>query len=56
MRSLCTSARQQPHLLEAEPAVLWTPDEKNQLTGKDHYVGKNGRKKEKGEGKNEMIR
>jgi len=41
---------------EAEPAVLWTPDEKNQLTGKDHYVGKNGRKKEKGEGKNEMIR
>ena len=32
---------------EAEPAILWTPDEKNQLTGKDPYAEK---WKEKGEG------
>ena len=33
---------------EAEIPILWPPDVKNWLTGKDHDAGKDGRQEEKG--------
>ena len=33
---------------EAEAPILWPPDAKNWLIGKDHYVGKDWRQEEKG--------
>ena len=40
---------------EAETSVLWPPDEKNWLTGKDPDAGKDWRKEEKGTTENEMV-
>ena len=36
--------------------VLWPPDAKSQLTGKDHDVGKDWRQKEKRVAEDEMVR
>ena len=36
---------------EAEAPILWPPDEKSQLIGKDPDDGKDGRQKEKGDGR-----
>ena len=45
---------------EAETPILWLPDVKSWLIGKDSYAGKDGREKEKekekGEAKDEMLR
>ena len=35
--------------------ILWPPDAKNQLTGKDPNAGKDWRQEEKGETEGEMI-
>ena len=40
---------------EAEAPVLWSPDAKNWLTGKDLDAGKDGRQEEKGVTENEMV-
>ena len=39
---------------EAETPILWSPDAKNQLTGKDPDVGKDWRQKEKGKAEDEI--
>ena len=41
---------------EAEAPVLWPPDAKNQIIGKDPDAGKEGRQKEKGTAEDEMVR
>ena len=41
---------------EAETPILWPPEVKNQLTGKDPDAGKDGRQKEKGVAEDEMVR
>ena len=41
---------------EAEAPVLWPPDAKSQLTGKDPDTGKDWRQKEKGAAEDEMVR
>ena len=41
---------------EAETPILWPPDEKNWLTGKDSDAGKDWRKEEKGTTEDEMVR
>ena len=41
---------------EAEAPILWPPDSKNWLTGKDPYAGKDWRQKEKGAAEDEMVR
>ena len=41
---------------EAEAPVLWTPDVKNQLTGKNPDAAKDWRQKEKGAAEDEMVR
>ena len=40
---------------EAETPILWPPDSKNWLTGKDPYAGKDWRQKEKGTTEDEMV-
>ena len=40
---------------EAEPPILWPPDVKNWLTGKDSDAGKDWRQEEKGTTEDEMI-
>ena len=40
---------------EAEAPVLWPPNAKNQLTGKDADAGKNWRQEEKGMTEDEMV-
>ena len=40
---------------EAETAVLWLPDTKNWLTGKDPDAGKDWRQEEKGMTEDEMV-
>ena len=40
---------------EAETPILWPPDAKNQLTGKDHDSGKDWRREEKGTTEDEMV-
>ena len=40
---------------EAETPILWPPDAKNRLTGKDLDAGKDWRQEEKGEIEDEMI-
>ena len=40
---------------EAEAPILWPPDVKNQLTGKDSDVGKDWRQEEKGATEDEMV-
>ena len=43
--------------VEAESPMLWLPDVKNQLTGKDPNVGNDWRQKEKeGEAEDEMVK
>ena len=41
---------------EAEAPIVWPPDSKSQLTGKDHDVGKDWRQKEKRVAEDEMVR
>ena len=41
---------------ETEASILWPPDVNSQLIGKDPDAGKDGRQKEKGEAKDEMVR
>ena len=41
---------------EAEAPILWPPDVKSRLIGKDPDVGKDWRQKEKGEAEDEMVR
>ena len=41
---------------EAEAPILWPPDAKSQLIGKDPDAGKDWRQKEKGEAEVEMVR
>ena len=41
---------------EAEALILWPPDAKSQLSGKDLDAGKDWRQKEKGAAEDEMIR
>ena len=40
---------------EAETPILWPPDVKNWLIGKDHDAGKDGRQEEKGTIEDEMV-
>ena len=40
---------------EAETPILWPPDGKNQLNGKDLDAGKDWRQEEKGTTENEMV-
>ena len=40
---------------EAEAPILWPPDEKSQLTGKDPDSGKDWRQEEKETTENEMV-
>ena len=40
---------------EAETPILWPPDVKSWLTGKDPYVGKDWRQEEKGMTEDEMV-
>ena len=40
---------------EAETSILWSPDEKNWLIGKDPDAGKNWRQEEKGMTEDEMV-
>ena len=40
---------------EAEAPILWPPDTKNQLIGKDPDAGKDGKQEEKGTTENEMA-
>ena len=40
---------------EAETPILWPPDEKNQLIGKDPDAGKDGGQEEKGTTEDEMV-
>ena len=40
---------------EAETPILWPPDAKNQLTGRDHDAGKDWRWEEKGMTEDEMV-
>ena len=42
--------------IEAEAPLLWLPDGKSRLTGKDPDAGKDWRQKEKGEAEDEMVR
>ena len=41
---------------EVEAPVLWPPDVKSQLTGKDPDTGKDWKEKEKGVAEDEMVR
>ena len=41
---------------EAEPLILWPPNAKSWLTGKDFDAGKNWRQKEKWVAEDEMVR
>ena len=41
---------------EAETSILWPPDAKSWLTGKDHDAGKDWRQKEKRATEDEMVR
>ena len=41
--------------VEAEAPILWTPDVKNWLTGKDSDAGKDWRREEKGVMKDEIV-
>ena len=41
--------------IEAEAPVLWPPDSKDQLTGKDPDAGKDCKQKEKGAQEDEMV-
>ena len=40
---------------EAETLIIWTPDVKNRLIGKDPNAGKDRRQEEKGMTEDEMV-
>ena len=40
---------------EAETPILWPPDRKSRLTGKDPDAGKDGRQKKKRAAEDEMV-
>ena len=40
---------------DADALILWPPDAKNWLTGKDLEAGKDGRQGEKGTTEDEMV-
>ena len=40
---------------ESETPILWPPDVKNQLIGKDPDAGKDGRQEEKGVTEDKMV-
>ena len=40
---------------DAETPILWPPDAKNRLTGKDPDAGKDRRREEKGTTEDEMV-
>ena len=40
---------------EAETPILWPPDAKNRLIGKDPYAGKDRRQEEKGTTEDELV-
>ena len=40
---------------EAEALILWPPDAKSRLTGKDPHAGKDWRQEEKGTTEDEMV-
>ena len=42
--------------VEAEAPILWLPDVKSQVIGKDPDAGKDGRQKKKGVAEDEMVR
>ena len=42
-------------MAEAETPILWPPDVKSQLSGKDPDAGKDGGQEEKGTTEDEMI-
>ena len=41
---------------ETEAPILWPPDAKSQVTGKDPHAGKDWMQKEKGTAEDEMVR
>ena len=41
---------------EGEAPILWLPDVKSQVIGKDPDAGKDGRQKKKGVAEDEMVR
>ena len=41
---------------EAKAPILWPPEVKSQLIGKEPDAGKDGRQKEKGAAEDEMVR
>ena len=41
--------------VEAEAPILWPPDVKSRLNGKDADAGKDGRREEKGTTEDEMV-
>ena len=41
---------------EAETPIVWPPDVKNRLTGKDHDAGEDSRWEEKGTTEGKMVR
>ena len=41
---------------EAEAPILWPPDAKSRLTGRDPDAGKDGGQEEKGVAEDEMVR
>ena len=41
---------------KSEAPILWAPDAKSQLIGKDPDAGKDWRQKQKGEAEDEMVR
>ena len=41
--------------VEAETPILWPPDARNRLIGKDPAAGKDGRQEEKGTTEDEMV-
>ena len=41
---------------EGEASILWPPDMKSRLTGKDSDAGKDWRQEEKGVAENDMVR
>ena len=43
-------------LTDAEAPILWPPDEKSRLIGKDLDTGKDGRQKEKRVAEDKMVR
>ena len=52
----CKEIKPVKTVTKAEAPILWPPDAKRQLIGKDPDAGKDGRKKEKRAEEDEMVR